>query len=627
MKRRTYTIEIEMPTLPGGALFVLPVGLIAGGVGLGAWTIQQVTGATWLQMGIAGAGATCLAGLAWLAHWWRRRRPEWRTHPTRGTTMQSFDTFTNQATSRLGRLIIEHGIHCQADHVRGPFTLTFRLSLTRDLAGGLRSLRNLQPALTQALHSNVRIQESPQGILVEVQLPESHCWTPNATKLARVTRWPRLPLGVDQLARPVLIDPEEHGVMAWIAPPRRGKTQSIRSTLYLMKRADPSLRFLICAMPAKIEADWGAFGLADGCLGLVGDFGEMEQALSWAVRMMQTRALEDRLAIVVDDLTNLTGHAPALGGHIDELATAGAGLGVHLMLGTHTSGSKASMAGMRTMASATCRVLFKAADTSQASRSAGQRNADTGLNELSGFKGDGLLIENGTPTRIATAYVSDADVLQLPVARGPHPRPWLSPPSPPASPGASPSPLSPSPSPSGDGLVTGGRGALSPPSPPSPHAQTPHAYDPAAATREGSRITGDAVIAVMGDPWDDIPAGTFPVDRGRSLSDAEAFWVQYAYNTDPATYNPTRLTVQVFGSKSKARLALIKEALVRKVQSIEIADDEPADDEEMTQPLAVAILEANDAEHPRRTEAMLFLSEQMRINGKDWNEKGPRKAA
>lgn len=481
--------------------------------------------------------------------------------------MQSFDTFTNQATARLGRLIIEHGIHCQADHVRGPFTLTFRLNLTRDLAGGLRSLRNLQPALTQALASNVRIQESPQGILVEVQLPESHCWTPNAVKLARLARWPRLPLGVDQFARPVTIDPEEHGVMAWIAPPRRGKTQSIRSTLYLMKRADPSLRFLICAMPAKLEADWGAFGLADGCLGLVGDFGEMDKALSWAVRMMQARALEGRLAIVVDDLTNLTGHAPALGGHIDELATAGAGLGVHLMLGTHTSGSKASMAGMRTMASATCRVLFKAADTSQASRSAGQRNAGTGLNELSGFKGDGLLIENGIPTRIATAYISDADVLQLPVARGPHARPWLSPPSPHASPGASQSPLSPSPSPSGDELVTSGRGVLSPLS---PHAQPPHAHRHAVDTREGSRITGDAVMG-DDDPWQDIPAGTFPVDRGRSLSDAEAFWVQYAHNAAPATYNPTRLTVLVFGSKSQARLALIKEALARKVQ-IELAE-------------------------------------------------------
>lgn len=620
MKRRTYTIEL--PVLPGGVLFALPLGLIAGGVGLGAWTIQQATGATWMQMGIAGAVTAGVAGLAWLVRWWRRRRsqgrPMWQSRGT--STMQSFDAFTNQATARLGRLVIEHGIHCQADHVRGPFTLTFRLSLTRDLAGGLRTLRNLQAAMTQALRSNVRIQESPQGILVEVQLSESHCWTPNATKLVKVTRWPRLPLGVDQFARPVLINPEEHGVMAWIAPPRRGKTASIRSTLYLMKRADPTLRFFICAMPAKIEADWGAFGLADGCLGLVGDFGEMDKALAWAVRMMQNRALADRLAIVVDDLANLTAHVPAIGSYIDELATAGAGLGVHLMLGTHTSGSKASMAGMRTMASATCRVLFKAADTSQASRSAGQRNADTGLNELSGLKGDGLLIENGTPTRIATAYIGDADVLQLPVSRGPHARPWLSP-------HASPSPPSPPASPAGDRAVTSGRGAASPLSPPSPPAQTPHASGPATATREGSHVTGDAVIAVTGDgdAWGDIPAGTFPVDRGRSLTDAEAFWIQYAHNAEPATYNPTRLTVLVFGSKSKARLALIKEALARKVQ-IELADDEPADDDEMTEALALSILEANDHEHPRRTEAMLFLSEQVRINGKDWNERGPRKA-
>lgn len=82
----------------------------------------------------------------------------------------------------------------------------------------------------------------------------------------------------------------------------------------------------------------------------------------------------------------------------------------------------------------------------------------------------------------------------------------------------------------------------------------------------------------------------------------------------------------MFGSKSKARLALIKEALARKVQSIEIADDEPADDGEMTEALAISILDANDVEHPRLQEALTFLSDEMMFSGGHrWNHKGPKK--
>lgn len=627
---RKYVFQLSLPTPGSMVLFPAAATLIASGVGVGAWTVQQATGAAWWQVGLAGIGLVGAAGVGRMIRWWRgrstRRLPHQPIRPQAqqgGANVQSFDTLTNQVTSRLGRLIIEQGIHCQVNYVRGPFTLTYRLTLTRDLTGGLRTLRNLQPALTQALRSPVRIQQSPQGVLVEVQLPESHCWTPNATKLAKVARWPKLPLGVDQFSKPVCIDPEEHGVLAWIAPPRRGKTQSIRSTLYLMKRADPGLHFLICAMPAKLESDWGSFGLADGCLGLIGDFQEMGSALAWAVGQMQQRNLSYRLAIVVDDLTNLTAHVPKLGEHIDELATAGAGLGVHLMLGTHTSGSKASMAGMRTMASATCRVLFKAADTSQASRSSGQRNADTGLNELSGFKGDGLLLENGTPTRIATAYVSDVDVLQLPVARSPHARPWLSPPSPQPSPVTSPSPFA---SPLGDKPVTSGRGVLSPPSPSSPLEQTPHKNGATVGDREGSRaVTGDAVTVTSdGDPWAAIPAGMFPLDGGRALTDVEAAWIQHLHHTDEARYNPTRLAILVFGDKSKLRVARVREALERQVASL-LTIDETTDEEAMTEGLALAILESHDIEHPRRSEAMTFLAKRVRINGKGWDERGPSK--
>lgn len=633
MKQKTYTFEISLPALPDGpigrrAIYALPVSLIAGGLGVGAWTVQQATGASLQQIAIGGAALAVTAAAFKLAHWWRRRhttntRPA--AWPPRQGDSMSFDSFTNQATARLARLIIAQGIHCDAHPpVHGPFTLTYRLNLTRDLAGGLRTLRNLQPAMTQALRSPVRLQESPQGILVEVQLPEPLCWTPNAAKLARAARWPKIPLGVNQFSRPVLIDPEEHGVMAWIAPPRRGKTASIRSTLYVMKRAAPDLQFLVCAMPAKLESDWGSFGLAEGCLGLVGDFDEMAAALAWAVEMMQTRSLDYKLAVIVDDLTNLTAHVSSIGEHIDELATAGAGLGVHLMLGTHTSGSKASMAGMRTMASATCRVLFKAADNSQGSRSSGQKNAETGLNQLSGFKGDGILLDNGTPVRLATAYVNDGDVLQLPTARGPHARPWLAGSdhgrSQPAVIDRDPTVISRDRSQLDHGAViaaTTGSDHGSQRSQRSQSAAPPHAMAYAGDTLG---VAGDAVIRDR-DPKAALLAALpdcFPIVPARALTDEESELVRYL--ADSNLFSDSALADIVYKQRNPKRVAWIREALAS-------TEADAVDDGEMTEALALAILDGPDIEHPRRSEALRFMSKHVTINGKGWNEKGPWKGS
>ena len=639
MKQKTYTFEISLPALPDGpigrrALYALPIGLIAGGLGVGAWTVQQATGASLQQIGLGGAALAVTAAAFKLAQWWRQRRAApsrpatWP--PQQGANMQSFDAFTNQATSRLARLIIAQGIHCDAHPpVHGPFTLTYRLNLTRDLAGGLRTLRNLQPAMTQALRSSVRLQESPQGILIEVQLPEQLCWTPNAVKLARAARWPQIPLGVNQFNRPVLVDPEEHGVMAWIAPPRRGKTASIRSTLYLMKRAAPDLCFLVCAMPAKLESDWGAFGLADGCLGLVGDFEEMAAALQWAVEMMQTRALDYKLAVIVDDLTNLTAHVASIGEHIDELATAGAGLGVHLMLGTHTSGSKASMAGMRTMASATCRVLFKAADNSQGSRSSGQKNAETGLNQLSGFKGDGILLDNGTPARLATAYVNDGDVLQLPTARGPHARPWLSQSDHGRSQSAvidrDPTVISRDRSQLDHSAVIGATTGSDHGSQRSQPVATPHAPAHVGDTRgaAGAGVIRDHEVGGRHRDRDPKAAllstlpDCFPIAPARALTDEEAELVRYL--ADSGLFSDSALADIVYKQRNPKRLTWVREALASTAAE--------TGEGEMTEALALAILDGSDIEHPRRSEALRFMSKNVTINGKGWNEKGPAKGS
>lgn len=567
------------------------VSFVAVGVCLLVFILIQATALMLLATGVIAAAVVCLYILL--------PKDSSMSVGQRGNTRMTIDRFQAGVTNRLERLIIEHGVHCKANVIRGPFSVTYRLFIVRDVTNGIKTLLGLQKTLEMIMQSPVRITQGAQGILVEVQLPENLQRTPNAAKLAAFTKPDRIPLGIDQFGRIVGVNPFEHGAMAWIAPPRRGKTVSMKSTLYLMLKSDPSLQFMICALPAKIQQDWGCFAGLKGCLGLVGDPDEMTTALEWVTEAMSDQSLSNRIVVLLDDLANLTSRVD-LGKYVDEIGLAGAGLGVHLIMGTHSGGSRAATAGTLVQNAQTCKMLYKASDANTASRSSGRKNADTGLDQLSGRPGDGILDLNGAITRVATAWVSDRDILSLPVGASPL-RPW-------AVTDASPDtdlwvtrhqPVT-------DLFDTVTRGSEASPSP-SPANRPPHVDSAAAATR-GGRGDGDAVTVTP-------PAGMFPLENGRGeLTDDEAKILQRMIATDPSQ-TPTGLTVMVYGAKSSRRLKYVNEALSRRLGA----------DEEMTTELAISILEANDVDDPRRTEALTFLRRDVTIAGKSWNEKGPRK--
>lgn len=524
--------------------------------------------------------------------------------------MATIDQLRNWYTAQLSSLITAQGIHCEAQSVRGPFTLTYQIRITRDLARALPRLMKLESVLTQAVQTTVTLRETPAGLLAELELPAAGHLTPNAVKLAPYARWPSLPIGLNQYMQPVSVNLQQHGALYWIAPPRSGKSQSMMSTLYVAKRARPDLRFMVLAVPAKIDEDWGAWSMIDGCLGLVGDYGEMAAALAWAVDDMNSRRSPSPTVVIIDDLTVLAAHVDGLGAHVDDLAMNGPGLGYHLMVGTHGAGSRATQGGKNVGFAMTCRILFKSADNTQAARSAGRRNSETGIDRLSGAPGDGILDERGHITRIATARLRQADIMQLPHAGHHPPRPWR----------VTRHQPSPGHHQAGDRPVTSGANVLSPSlSPPSAH---PHAAPYVAHVRgshgDGDAVTGDdarrrAFLAQIPD--------CFPLDSARPLSDDEAHWLRFLHQSDGRLFNPTYLTKLAFGDKSAARLAHIRDALQRGAES---------DDEDMTDALAYAILDGPE-DHPRRAEAFAWLaahhSNRISIAGQQYNARGRQKEA
>lgn len=298
--------------------------------------------------------------------------------------------------------------------VQGPLTLTFAVRLLHPSPATLRKLLGLGPALAQALQvESVRVSDSAAGILIEIPSPVQR--TPSAETLASHTQGLHVAVGLDQFRRPVRVDLRQHGALLWVGPSRRGKTESLKSTVYGLARANPWHRLGYVVLSQK-QSDWAAFAPAAGCLGIVSQPEECAQVLDWvAAQVLHDRAKAGRrqtaLLIVVDDLLNLLERTPEIAGPLAEIASMGAGLGVHLLAGTQEAGSKRGTGGPAVESNCTCRIVYRSSSAAAAARATGMK--ETGVAQLTSARGDALLVVDGEVTRIATGWADDRAVLQL----------------------------------------------------------------------------------------------------------------------------------------------------------------------------------------------------------------------
>jgi hypothetical protein len=266
------------------------------------------------------------------------------------------------------------------------------------------------PTLAAALQVEaVRLVQAPEAVHIELPSPIQR--TPQATELVRHTRHLTVCVGYNSLRQPVHIDLTQHGAVFWIGPSRRGKTQAMKATLYSLASANGSrLKYVILCHKGKRQ-HWQAFAQAAGCMGIVTDPAEHEQVLAWASGPLLEWQTPFQFLVVCDDLLNLLENAD-LAAPLGNLASIGAGLGVHLLAGTQEAGSTRGSGGGGVETNMTAKVLYKPSSSSTGARNAGQKGVE--LHALTAAKGDALLLVDGYGQRIATGFADDRDILQLP---------------------------------------------------------------------------------------------------------------------------------------------------------------------------------------------------------------------
>lgn len=338
--------------------------------------------------------------------------------PMAAQAKQQLYQFTLQADTRLSQLMQSEGVPVALTGVRfGALTVTFRLRLREFSRSHLVNLMKLDTLITQALSvESVRLLPGAGWIDCEVSSPVRVAV--DVRTLQATTAGTVVTVGLDTQLQPVTVDISQHGLIAAIAPSRRGKTQAIRSMVYQLKRSNPGYNLVIVAFKS---ADWAAFG---DSAALILDSSELKSFQTWLLSQMYQRAKQpqrDRWIVVFDDLVNLLATNPELTQTVMQCASLGAGTGITTIASTQFTGK--SSGGTDIFANATCRLMFKPSSNLQGARDGGQ--AGLGLDQLSTQKGDALLVCDGETTRLTTAMTPDSLIEQL---SGSVPdRAWLAP--------------------------------------------------------------------------------------------------------------------------------------------------------------------------------------------------------
>lgn len=331
------------------------------------------------------------------------------------------------AERQVADIVVAEGLHVGlVGATQGPHTVTFRLRLIRPDRAGLQRLLSLGPVFAQALQAErVRVADSEKGVLVEIPSPQPK--TPSASDLAQQTQGLRVAVGVDQWRRPVAVDLADHPVMMWVGPSGKGKTSAMKSTLFALAARNSPQRFRFVVFAQKVT-DWEAFATVAGCLAVVTDPREVEDALTWATSTLLPRRTRDGVStpsvvFVVDDLVNLLAKSPGIVGPLVELASQGRAAGLYTFIGTQQAGSKTGTGSTIVEDNITARIVFRSSSATSGARAAGA--GKIGVEQLSGAKGDALLIVDDLVARIATGFVDDRAVALLPTREGSL-RPWAS---------------------------------------------------------------------------------------------------------------------------------------------------------------------------------------------------------
>ena len=327
----------------------------------------------------------------------------------------NIQTYARSQRAKLATVLEREKLSCWlVATVQGPLTLTWRLRAHNPDTATIKRLLGLGSVLQSALLvESVRVQLVAG--LVEIAIPSPQPCTPNAGHMAAGSNGLCVAVGWNSQAEPVTVDLARHGAMAWVGPSRRGKTQAMRSTLFSVAGAvKGNLRYAIIAQQSKLH-DWQAFDGSKHSLGIASEPGDIEQCVKWfASRCRIGRMDAIEFVLLIDDLPSVLAVA-RIGSELGTIASVGAGVGVHLWIGSQMLGANAGSGGGLVENNISARVVYRPASNATGARNSGQGGLDT--SGLSTSPGDAIAVVDGHSERIATAQCNDATVATLPQGR------------------------------------------------------------------------------------------------------------------------------------------------------------------------------------------------------------------
>lgn len=314
----------------------------------------------------------------------------------------------------IGQALNAEGISGQLVRAKqGPLTLTYQVHLlgakhmqiqrAKQLGDSMESYSGIGP---------VRVVFNMGQLIVE--FPSPIVCTPHASLLAANSRGANLAIGFDHWGEPVHLNLPRYPNLLVVGPTRIGKTSAMRSIVYSALRMsnaqDIKVEMAVCA--EKVD-DWWAFENARGFVGYLIEKDAVNDYLQnlyeeTVIKAKRKERFNPVQLVVVDDLMSLLKGNDSMSEALHGLLSIGGAIGVYVLMGTQSAGSRAGTGGITVEDNIKARILFRATSNSSAARATGE--GSEGLADLTDNQGDAMFVCGTTKVRIATGYVDNEDI-------------------------------------------------------------------------------------------------------------------------------------------------------------------------------------------------------------------------
>lgn len=293
--------------------------------------------------------------------------------------------------------------------IQAPHTLTYPFRLDRPTIGNVNKALRLNRAIEAMTNvSPVRITTEQGLVMVEVPSPVPVVIEGSTLQGEGLA----VPVGMSSRREIVGVDFEQDSHLLIVGATNKGKTVASRNIVYQLIRqhAPDQAQFIVSAFKRK---NWKSFS---PFAHIITDKAETLDMLHRVHELMQWRGRNEvetpRLFVVLDDCLDLFAYEG-----INEIASKllpnSRGVGINfILISQRKSGMDRKVTG-----NCTAQLLFNVADVQDSAIVGGR--SDLGAETLGRYPGDCLLIANEGVTRVASALVTDDDVIELALSK-----PW-----------------------------------------------------------------------------------------------------------------------------------------------------------------------------------------------------------